>query len=394
MERVDRVVASLAAYDCAPTFPTPGVVVEGHPAYFRRLQACNVEFAVHSYYHIDLRACLPQEARQQLLRAARAFECNGLEVHGFRCPYLSWSTALLDTLPKGLFGYGSNRAVRWDVMTDSISRRQALNYGIVDRLYLPEDANDKVCVPSLRTNMVEIPLCVPDDIQLYDALGLGVDAIIKVWMRILKKTHQRGELYNQMFHPELVDIDEQVFPTILQEAKALTPRVWITRMRDISTWWYERNAFWVDMIPTRTGLQLEFHCTPRATILSRGLALPGEAWADQYQLIHSSQVDLPDGVRPFIGVPATAPAWVHPFLKEQGYIVDASDKAEQCSIYLDPGYFDKLAGQVGLVELIEKSDAPLIRFWRWPAGCRSALCISGDLDALTLWDYMTRLTAH
>ncbi len=394
MKRVDRVVNSLADYGCAPTFPTPGVVIESRPAYFRELQERGVEFSVHSYHHIDLKSCPPQEARAQLIRAIEAFERHGLEAHGFRCPYLSWSDALLDVLPPGLFGYSSNQAVRWDVITESITRRQAVNFGIVDNLYIPKNANDKACVPWMIGGLVEIPVCVPDDIQLYDGLELGVEAIIKVWTRILNRTHQRGELYNQMFHPELVDIDEQIFPSILLSAKALTPAVWITRLRDVSAWWREKNGFKAEITPTNSGLQVDFTCSPRATVLSRGLDLPGEPWADGYQRLETRRVQLPAGTRPFIGISAAAPAWVAPFLQEQGYIVDTTETAPACGLYFDPQTLEEIYGEVALIARIEKSDAPLVRFWRWPDGCRSALCISGDLDALTLWDYASRIVMH
>ena len=38
MERVERIVNSLAEYGCVPTFPTPGVVGEQRPEYFQELQ--------------------------------------------------------------------------------------------------------------------------------------------------------------------------------------------------------------------------------------------------------------------------------------------------------------------------------------------------------------------
>jgi hypothetical protein len=43
-----------------------------------------------------------------------------------------------------------------------------------------------------------------------------------------------------------------------------------------------------------------------------------------------------------------------------------------------------------LVEL-NKSDISLLRLGRWPAAARSALAITGDIDAFTLWDYGRRI---
>ena len=43
-----------------------------------------------------------------------------------------------------------------------------------------------------------------------------------------------------------------------------------------------------------------------------------------------------------------------------------------------------------LLAQIEGGDFPLVRLGRWPNGARSALCVTGDIDALTIWDYGLR----
>ena len=237
-------------------------------------------------------------------------------------------------------------------------------------------------------------MCVPDDLQLYDGLQLPIEEMVKVWMHVLHMTHERGELFTLMFHPELVDICEQIFPILLQEAKNLEPNVWFVCLRDISAWWHEKEAFQVDITSTKSGLQIELQCTDRATILSRGLTLSGEAWAGSYQRVKERKFVLPAGIRPFVGLPESTPQRVSQFLKEQGYILDLSDQASQCTVYLEPETLEKLNNEVAMIEYIEDVNVPLLRFWRWPDGYKSTLCISGDLDALTLWDYMTRLYAH
>ena len=78
------------------------------------------------------------------------------------------------------------------------------------------------------------------------------------------------------------------------------------------------------------------------------------------------------------------------FLQEQGYIVDMADTAARCAIYLEAATLDRMT-KVQLVNQIEASPGPLVRYWRWPNGAKSALCITGDLDALTILDYASRL---
>ena len=70
--------------------------------------------------------------------------------------------------------------------------------------------------------------------------------------------------------------------------------------------------------------------------------------------------------------------------------MDTADTATLCSIYLDADMLSKMT-EVELVNRIEASLCPLVRYWRWPDGAKSALCVSGDLDALTILDYASRL---
>src|SRR5258706_8572440 len=81
------------------------------------------------------------------------------------------------------------------------------------------------------------------------------------------------------------------------------------------------------------------------------------------------------------------------FLKDQGYIVETGSGATGCATYLSSTELARGLDQVRLIESIESSAAPLVRFWRWPSSARSALCVTGDLDALSLTDYAARLFA-
>jgi len=100
---------------------------------------------------------------------------------------------------------------------------------------------------------------------------------------------------------------------------------------------------------------------------------------------------VPAEPRPFIGLPADVPQHIVSFLQEQGYILDTSELAARCGMYIDAATLAKLTSAVSLIDHIEASPGPLVRYWRWPNGAKSAMCISGDLDALTLLDYASRL---
>ncbi|MFQ5854690.1 MAG: polysaccharide deacetylase family protein [Anaerolineae bacterium] len=407
-KRVDGFVATLAEYGCAPTFPTPGRVVQRHSHYFRHLQDSGVEIAVHGFDHVDLNAYPPAEASKQLARAADVFADNGIEVHGFRCPYLSCTDDLVDCLPKGVFKYSSNEAIWWDGCESTIASSNRNNRSTVFetllRFYQPRSAQDAVCVPWARSGTVEIPLCVPDDLQLHDGLLLGPEGIAQAWSQVLKQTYRRGELYTLNFHPELASLCKQPIIVLVHEAKRLQPPVWIARLRDISDWWQEKSGFRVEVSHTSTGLHISFTCSERATILVRGLGPcgseharcpePVEGWDGAYYQLRTKALYVPAEPRPFVGLPANAPKGVVSFLREQGYILDTGETATRCGTYIDPATMDRLTSEVKLIDYIEASTGPLVRYWRWPSGAKSAMCVTGDLDALTLLDYASRLFAR
>ena len=296
----------------------------------------------------------------------------------------------------GFFGYSSNRAIWLDVPHLNQNNMKSMMFNTLRRFYNPKSSTETICMPWTRSNMIEIPVCVPDDLQLHDGLNLDSEGISQAWIEMLHQTHRRGELFNLIFHLELSSFYIQSFEDLLHQAIHLKPAVWIARLSDIADWWREKSAFKVDVFPDSDGLLLEFSCTPRATILVRGLGpLNSEGlWDGAYSRLPTNTLTLPVGQRPFVGLDNNAPDGVVSFLQEQGYIVETGEIASSCGTYIDAETISRLSSQVEIVSTIEASPAPMVRFWRWPDGAKSALSITGDLDALTLLDYTSRLFAR
>jgi len=391
--RVEGFVAMLSEEGCAPTFSTPGCIVGRYPRFFRRLQDSGAEIAVHGYYHVHLDAYPPEQAAEQLLKAARVFADHGIEVHGTRCPYLSCRDDLLRLLPKDLFGYSSNEAIWWDVVALEGDHDGTAVFDALQRFYRPAPASEVVCTPRMRSDMVEIPVSLPDDLQLHDGLHLSPEAMAEAWVEMLHRVHRRGELFVLQFHPELSWKGQHPFMAALREATSLRPPVWVARLQDIGEWWREKSGFEAAVSSRPTGLRIGFRCSERATILARGLSVAdvGPEWHGAYRLVEGRWLDLPAAPRPLVGLSPASPRWVAPFLRDQGYILDTGATAPQCGTYLDDAILSELTSQVALVDHIEAATTPLVRYWRWPRGARSAMCVSGDLDALTLLDYAARL---
>ncbi len=77
------------------------------------------------------------------------------------------------------------------------------------------------------------------------------------------------------------------------------------------------------------------------------------------------------------------------FLRDQGYIVEVGHRPDEYTVFLETATFTE-RDALPLLAQVEGTPGPLVRFGRWPNGARSALAISGDLEALTIWDYALR----
>jgi glycosyltransferase involved in cell wall biosynthesis/peptidoglycan/xylan/chitin deacetylase (PgdA/CDA1 family) len=389
--RVLACVKRLAVHGCHPTFPIPGWVLRRYSEFSRTLQAMGAELAIHGYQHVDFRSLSLVEAGRQFREAGAAFHEFGIHADGYRCPYLSATEDLKSAIPDGLVHYSSNRAIWWG---DAIAGGSDATpvFENIRRFYRAESSREVVSTPRLTNGLVEIPCSVPDDLQLTDGLRLDPSGIQRVWTDMLQQIHRRGELFVVLFHPESYDHIGSALEGVVREARRMQPGVWITQLRDVSRWWQERAGWSVDVSPSSSsGLHVRFNCSERATVLVRHIDAEGlSPWSDSYGVLSGRTLDVAGGVRPFVGVASDVPAQIVAFLEEQGYIVERGDTATSCGVYLDASW-SKDTTEVQLVDHIESSPAPLVRFWRWPAAARSALCVTGDLDALSLTDYVARV---
>jgi hypothetical protein len=378
---------------CAPTFFTPAIIVQRNPAFIRSLQDTGAEIAVHGYHHINLGDLPVEQAIRQLLRAVKTFEHFGIKLHGLRCPYIGYSEELLDALPDGVFDYSSNQAIFWDMVGQHKDENKSSFFITLSKFYQAKDASKNICIPLRRSNLLEIPVCVPDDLQLRDGMQLDQAGFLNVWDLILHQTHLRGELFTLIFHTELASFCGDPIIELVKHARQYQPAVWITRLHEISDWWSEKATFRVEISSTSNCLQLTFINSPRATILVRGLDIGGSGtpWYGSYYLLRSPTLEVPTIPRPFIGLSSDVPENTVTFLHEQGYILEVSEDAIHCGTYIDAAMLAQLTNEVQLINYIEASMGPLVRYWRWPDRAKSALCITGDLDALSLRDYAFRV---
>jgi len=396
--KMDRILAHFAQildqFGCGATFPITAVALaRSKGEVIAKYQSQNVEFAVHGYYHVDHTQLSLDEQLADMEEARRLFRMRGIACSGFRCPYLRWGEDTLTAVKQSGFLYESSQGLAWNVVdgVETEAYRRVLSfYGAVS-------AKDYPALPRWDGGLVRIPYCLPDDEALIDRFQLTADEQMSaLWLAVLAKTYALGELFTLGLHPERIYLCQAALVATLRQARSLSPGVWIARLDEIARWWKARAETAVTLSQGEGGeISVRVNGPEGVTILTRGVATtPAPVpWDNDYQRIPSATFTLKATRRPFIGVsPSTSPD-LKSFLRQQGYIVEQADDDQAYTFYLDRPQF-RYEDERPLLARIEQGDFPLVRLGRWPQGARSALCVTGDIDALTLWDYGLRFLGH
>ncbi len=390
---LDQFTELLHRFACPATFPVTSVTLRRHPQWIQPYVAEGFEFAIHGYRHVDHAQLSLAEQLSDLARARKLFEDLGIKARGFRGPYLHANADTLTAVRRQNLAYDSSQGLAWDVLDghEGPAYRDGLKfYGALSAETYPS-------LPLLKDGLVRIPYSLPDDEALIERLPFELPPQMNVpWLAILNRTHALGELFVLGLHPERIAACLAPLEAVLIEARQRMPVVWIARLDEIADWWRARAATEIEVI--RTGedqLHLAVNGPPGTTALMRDVRVdaPATPWADGYRQVTELSFTIRTKNRPFIGLsPASPPALVD-FLRQQGYIVQISDKPHRYSYYLDRTAFTPEEQRPLLAE-IEGTAKPLVRLGRWPNGARSALAVTGDIDALTLWDYGLRFVGR
>lgn len=385
---VDRFARLLEDYDCGATFPLTAVALARGHWRIDTYRARNIEFAVHGLYHVDHSRLTPDEQIEQLARAKELFASRGIDHPGFRCPYLRWDKHTLVAVRRAGFRYDSSQGLAWSVTRG----RETEAYRRVLRFYRALPAADYPALPYCEDGLLRIPYSLPDDEGLVDRLALAPDEMPPLWLAILAETHRLGELFVLGLHPERIDLCATALTAVLRAARALSPGVWIARLDEIAAWWSARAEATMHCEDGGAGrLRVRVSGPPGLTVLARGVEAEGAGpWDGAYRRLKKTEFEIAAATRPFIGLTPRSSPRLASFLRQQGYVVETVADGLGHACVLDRPEFEA-ADQRPILAAIEDGDFPLLRFGRWPNGHRSALAISGDIDALTLWDYGLRL---
>lgn len=391
--KMDRALAWFAAvleqFQCGATFPITAVALERNAHIIAKYLARDIEFAVHGYRHIDHSQLSQAEQLAQLARARQIFAQAGIQPQGFRCPYLRGNVDTWASLRQQGFVYDSSQGLAWDVVDGC----ETLAYRHVLSFYAAKRAGDYPSLPRMEAQLVRIPYGLPDDEAFVERLDLETaEQMSALWLAILDRTWESGELFTLGLHPERIAFCQEALTAVLAKARSLTPSVWIARLDQIASWWQARARATVQVTDVGGGrLHLAVAAPGGTTVLVRAVHVdaPAVPWADGYRQVRSTSFTVHAPLRPFIGLSPSVSPRLAGFLRQQGYIVEISPESALYAYYFDQTNFAPEHERSTLAR-IERTGRPLVRLGRWPKGAHSALAITGDIDALTLWDYGLR----
>ena len=386
--RLDRYESITSAHGVEPTWPTTACVLERHPELLRRYAERGVELALHGLVHGDHAALDRRRQRETIARAIDIFERSGLHPSGFRGPYLRYNAATLVVLRELGLRYHSSQAVVFPRLSPSRDGNAASSYALALKLYGAVDARTVAVRPRMRDGLVDIPVAVPDDEILLDRLRLSEPALSAEWSHVLEVTYRRGELFTVQLHPERIPELGQALDAVLTDARARGPSVYVARLDEIAEWWLRRARFALTVIRTGEGrCRVRLAADRDATLLVRGLSVQSAPWYGDEARCETHEFEAEAERLPVVGISRRSPPAVARFLAEEGFPAEISDDRERFGAHVDVA---EPWSEATVLDVIEAAPGPLVRIGRWPDGARSALAATGDIDALTLRDFVAR----
>jgi hypothetical protein len=390
---LDAYLRVLGQFGANATFPMTAVVLNRHPTVARRLADEGVEFAVHGYIHTDHSRLSEQHQREQFARALDVFKIQRIPAIGFRSPYLRYNEGTVRAVASAGFQYISNETVSFDVLdcSDYPAGRWS-EYERALTLYQAKPVAKESVRPFLRENLVNIPVAMPDDEILIDRLDITDPTRVgQIWSLMLDITHINEDILTLQLHPERGEICRSALAMVLSVAKMRTPSVWVAQLRDVAGWWRDRAKCRLIVEPVDVG-SWRIVRPPEAslTVVARNVHSEGLThWYGNEYLITGSTVVVKSARRPTIGVSAGS-IDLERYLTEEGYVVERGIDPSECSVYFDrPGTLPP-AESVTIAAELARSNYSLVRIGRWPDGARACLAITGDIDALTICDFVSR----
>jgi len=380
--RFERFMDVLDETGCRPTFPVTALPMSRNPRFAHRLLERGAELAVHAWSHVDLTSLDYAGQSDHMGRAIALFREHAVPFTGFRAPYLHWNEDTMRVVEDYQFRYSSNQTVWWDVFdTDSFNDAQHEGMRKGMSFYRPRPVSEMRVLPYRRRGFVEIPVSLPDDEIMLDRMYTHDAAFLgEMWGRILERSYERGELFTLQLHPERIDFFAGALRALLEKARAKKPGVWIATLDEIASWWVDKAHNRAAFVRDGDGHRADFTVCTGTTIIVRSQG--------RERTVEPGPLSVEGRARPCVGVSPGSNRAAIQALADLGYIVEVGDGG--FAVHLGRVEDDSVETIESCRKRIAESPGPLVRFGAWPRGCHSAFSVTGDIDALTIWDFVHR----
>jgi hypothetical protein len=330
--RLEAVLQAVRDFGCGATLPITAAAVERNPAVVARFASEGIEFAGHGYYHVDHAALAGTDQVRWLGRARKVLQDQGVPAHGFRAPYLRWNDETVHAVRANGFMYDTSPAMNWPVepARETPAYRRALEF------YGATAASARPVLPWIEDGLVRIPYCLPDDEAVVDRLGLNEEEIAELWLSMLRRTYERGELLTLGIHPERIAPCYRGIAAVLDSAHAARPGVWMARLEEVALWWKQRDTAQVTVEEEEPGsIRVNIEGPPGLTLLARCLTVPhGADGGGGYRALTVSRLSLATAARPVIGVHPSTPASLSESLRSEECLVEIGEHAHRYAYYV------------------------------------------------------------
>ena len=226
--RLLRLSMAMASWEVTPTVPVTAIVLDRHRGLTRDLRGFDV--AIHGNRHVRYAGRSFEEQAADLDAARSTFVRHGIDVQGFRAPYLAADGNTLELLRERKLSFDSSSPrflLPRDHAAFSLGIRQARSrYGRID----------EGPIPSLTSSLpVELPVALPDDEILVDAMGITNASVLgRIFLEMLSVVERAGSLFALQVHPERFDVCSEAVDLLLKEA---TDRgAWTVSLSEIARW--------------------------------------------------------------------------------------------------------------------------------------------------------------
>lgn len=371
-------------YSVRPTLPVTAVTARRNPDVIHRLRDRGVEVAAHGYVHNDFSALSAQEQGDHVLRARDELAALGLPVRGWRCPYSRWNDHTLAALKTAGFEYDATPVYEWPALEQEgiqMTPTARADYARLCALFNVRDATTRAVLPTKLNGMLQIPMSIPQDEDMVDRLHLRPEEMSRVWLRILTESRNLGETFVICLHPERASLCADPLEATLFEARR-TGDVWIAMLGEISDWWTERQAAQVEVEADghEGRWRVRVHGTDRVA-----------AGIGNRKQVGAGVMEVDAERKPVVLVGPEWPDAICHRLREAGYVFErGASNGDHSGLELSHEFSPEQHPDQIVRGLAAHRDS-VVRLNPWPDGFKSCLSVTGDIDALTLFDFAMRL---